>query len=247
MQKLIPAKRTPAGALIGVGAAIGLTLAAYSAQAAPCVNTTPINPPAQSQGAGVGCGLTASNTSVQVVFAFQSAADEDTLTLFSNQLFDNHASSLGAGATVTGLTVGEVLPFVFADMSDGDTDTNATLSTDGQPHTAYAAATTGTGPIDSTSAGLFFDDGSPRKPAVLSAAVVTAMNAIDDNSADWLFIGFEDRLVNQGGDFDYNDLIFAFHNVKAPPTPTPEPASLALLGLGLTALGLVRRRRASKS
>lgn len=247
MQKLIPAKRSPAGALIGVGAAIGLTLAAYSAQAAPCTNTTPIIPPAQSQAAGLGCGLTATSTSVQVVFAYESAADEDTLALFSTTLFDNKTSALGDSKTVTGLTIGEALPFMFADMNNGDVDTNATLSTDGQPHTAYAAATTGTGPIDTTSADLFFDGGSPRKPAVLSAAVVSAMNAIDDNSSDWLFIGFEDRLASQGGDFDYNDLIFAFHNVTPPPTPTPEPASLALLGLGLTALGLVRRRRASKS
>ncbi len=192
--------------------------------------------------------MTASNTSVQVVFAFQSAADDDTLALGSNTLFNNHVSALGDSQPVTGLTVGEALPFMFADMNNGDTDTNATLSIDGQPHTAYAAATTGTGPINSTSADLFFDDSSPtRKPVVLTTAVINAMNGIDNNSADWLFIGFEDRLVSQGGDFDYNDLIFAFHNVKAPPTPTPEPASLALLGLGLTALGLVRRRRASKT
>jgi hypothetical protein len=64
---------------------------------------------------------------------------------------------------------------------------------------------------------LFFTD-PPRTPVVLDPAVVAAMDAIDTNPADWLFIGFEDLTTAEGSDFDYNDLVFAFHNVAAPPS-----------------------------
>jgi hypothetical protein len=53
-------------------------------------------------------------------------------------------------------------------------------------------------------------------------------------------VGFEDLL--NGGDLDYDDLGFAFSNVRN--AQVPEPAALVLLGLGFA--GAAARRRARK-
>lgn len=224
--------------------AIGLAVAAHPAQAAACINTTPILPPAAAQGAGSGCGLTATGTSVQLVFAYVSALSESTVGLFGNQIFDNKTSTPGTEYTISGLAVGEVLPFTFSNLTTGVlTYTNADPATspDGEPHTAYAAASTGTGPLTINSMSLFLSD-PPRNPVVLDPAVSAAMNAIDPNSADWLFVGFEDLTKAENSDFDYNDMVFAFNNDPVSAS-IPEPASLALLGSALVGLGMFHRRR----
>lgn len=57
--------------------------------------------------------------------------------------------------------------------------------------------------------------------------------------AGFVGLGFED--ISGGGDLDYDDLGFAFSNVRV--SQTPEPASIALLALGMAALGARRMRR----
>ena len=55
----------------------------------------------------------------------------------------------------------------------------------------------------------------------------------------YIGVGFED--IYDGGDFDYDDLGFAFTNVRR--EIAPEPATLALFALGAAAAGARRLRR----
>jgi hypothetical protein len=59
------------------------------------------------------------------------------------------------------------------------------------------------------------------------------------SSPGYIGVGFED--IFGGGDLDYDDLGFAFTNVRR--EVTPEPATLALLALGAGAVGARRLRR----
>ena len=112
--------------------------------------------------------------------------------------------------------------------------------------------------------GHVFYTGNPnRNPDDLAHAVVSPSN-------NQVMVGFEDMLG--GGDFDYNDLVFAFSNVMAddapggtdvPTTGNPgtgsggaggstgsavvdEPSTLLLLGSGLSMLVAVMRRQNAK-
>jgi hypothetical protein len=79
----------------------------------------------------------------------------------------------------------------------------------------------------------FADFGVGALPGAAAAAIAGLSGPV-------LYVGFEDR---RGGDYDYNDLIFAFSSVRV---QIPEPTSLVLFGVGLLGVSATRRLRRKK-
>lgn len=210
-----------------LAASATVALAAGQRAQATCVSSIAISAP--DPGAGTTCSITATAPTVDVVFAYKSAADVDVLLNGATLLVSNQDPH-GIEATLTGLTVGQTIDFVFANQSTGDSFRPGVVASDGFEHVAVQSTFTD------------FQTDAPRTyltQADLGAAygVMTGIAPI----ADWTFAGMEDLTADQGSDFDFNDLIIAFQGISDP-VSAPEPASLALLGVGLIGVGFARRR-----
>jgi len=200
-----------------LAAGIGLLMSAAAAQATPI--TTP--PPTLN---ALG--------NVTAVYIFANAGDTSVLNELTpaafNQIFCNHPTGTCAGNN-PGDTFNLFPPsqsgamvFSLADLNSSTTFTSDAADADGNYHV------------------LITSDYNDFGVGALPGAAVTALAGL---SGSITFVGWEDKTLGQGSDFDYNDLIFAFANTNVTTTGVPEPLTLSLFGAGLAGAAWVSRRR----
>lgn len=200
-------------------AGVGLLLSAVAAQAGPI--TTP--PPTLS---AVG--------DVRAVFVYANAGDVSVLNEIKpksvSQIFCNH-TTVGCTAASSGdqMDLGiqsGPMEFSLLDENSGTTFFNDAADSDGNYHALVTSN---------------FADFNVGAIPLGADSVITSLMGMGNNIT---YVGFEDRTAAQGGDFDYNDLIFAFANTVAGPTSTiPEPLTLSMFGAGIAGAAWLRRRR----
>lgn len=165
-------------------------------------------------------GSLTANGNVTAVFAFAEAADTSQLFKLNagGVIFNNKVDAPGATKSI-GANTG-LIQFQLNNTSAGYSFINDVA--------------------DNTAGGdTFFHAKYGTSAADFGVTFTAAANtAIAGLIGPVILIGFEDR---RGGDYDYNDLIFAFSAVQA--VRVPEPVSMAILGAGLLGLGVARRRR----
>ena len=202
-----------------LAAGIGLLFSTAAAQAAP-ITVAP--PPLVAFG------------DVTAVYVFADAADASILNELTPQafpqIFCNHSVS-GCTASVSGDT-----DELFPPSQSGPMVFSLENTTRSTTYFSNAADSDGNYHVRITDTYSDFGVGA------LPAAAATALAGL---SGSIIFVGWEDKNLAQGSDFDYNDLIFAFANTRTT-TEIPEPLTLSLFGAGLAGAAWAGRRRSKK-
>jgi hypothetical protein len=230
----IPLSAAACAAVLGVA-----VLSMPSAQAGELCAGAPVPGAGGVITDGSTCGLTAVATPVTAMFVGFSAADTDTLSLtgVNSSIFTNNVTAPGTVVALS-VTPGSSLDFVLTDATVanvfhiGTAYPNTTGNPTPDPSVYHFAEYTFASQADYNS--VFAAD-----DVALTSGELTEINSLGGFAA-WTFVGVEDRTTV--GTDDWNDLVYAFHNV-APPPSVPEPMTLSLFGAGLVGAGWMRRRK----
>ena len=205
-------------------ATVGLLFMASTANATPISTLTP---------------LISDGTNVNVIYLFSLAGDTLNLSEIGpnsvSNIFCNYSND-GCTAATTGQTVylgnpGAGLVFGLTDVSAPNLYRTDALASDGYAHDILSPTVSASDPNAVNAAFETFGFG-PLTPA--GAAPIALLGQTPGTSVT--FVEWEDRI---GGDYDYNDFVFAFTD---PPADVPEPMTLAMFGFGLAALVAFGRR-----
>jgi hypothetical protein len=241
--------RNPSVALIG--AALLATVAAQNVyatvtQVSPGPTVTGVAPPPGIQN-GSTTSLDATGTIVNAVFVGFSAADTDVLTITGHPEFNpinNMTAPPGSVSTATGLTPGQVVPFLMTNNNTGATFAPGTAYTNTDagmfsPVFHYAEFTGITDAADFNASPLALP---PAPVTITPGGPVDTFLIANGGYSSYLFVGVED--LSAVATDDWNDLVYAFQFVT--PVSVPEPTSMLLLGSALIGFGVARRRRNRK-
>ncbi len=202
-------------------------LAGTPTYAAACMPPQPVG--SVSVTGGNSCQLVATQDSIDAVFIYADAGGQSTLSLpgYGN-IFTNFVNT--SGDSVQGLPTynGQTLSFTLTGITVPNVFVAGVAASNGKYHAAYRDF--------AHFADLNIPDIGPGNRAYDYIATHGGESA-------WTFVAWEDYL---NGDYDYNDLVFAFRGVAA---TVPESPVWLMLALGLATFGFIRtyQRRSEKT
>jgi hypothetical protein len=205
---------------------IGLLMTSVPATATPITTLTPLN---------------SNGTDAYAIYISSYAGDTLNLSEIAPNAIANIFCNYSNGAC-TASTIGQTINlgntgpgivFGLTDLKHSVTYLTDALAADGYAHDMVSATVDAGNAGDVAAAFAGFGQGALDPAAAASIALLG-----ETPGTIVTFVAWEDTL---NGDYDYNDMIFAFTDPVVV-AAVPEPLTLAMFGFGLAALVVLHRR-----